>query len=198
MFTAQWSKQAYTVTFEAGTDGTMTGDAAAQVDYNGSVPADKIPTVTAGAGKVFIGWLNSGDNSVYTAASLANYKVTGNVTFTAQYANDSDAIVIFDYDGGTATAKRFIGRVNLYWPRQMRCWSRLGAIAYCAASFTWICPSLLRRYWSSPICLIFIASTLASKSSSVAQTSAGICCAMVLIAYCGWGNWTTGTISPVS
>lgn len=105
VFTAQWSKQEYTVTFEAGTDGTMTGDAAAQVAYNGSVPADKIPNVTANAGKVFIGWLNSGDNSVYTAESLANYKVTGNVTFTAQYANDSDAIVIFDYDGGTAEGK---------------------------------------------------------------------------------------------
>lgn len=105
VFTAQWSKQAYTVTFEAGTDGTMTGDATAQVNYNGSVPADKIPTVTANAGKVFIGWLNGSDNSVYTKESLANYKVTGNVTFTAQYANDSDAIVIFDYDGGTADGK---------------------------------------------------------------------------------------------
>lgn len=105
VFTAQWSKQAYTVTFEEGTDGTMNGDADAQVDYNGSVPADKIPNVTANAGKVFIGWLNSDDNSVYTAESLANYKVTGNVTFTAQYANASDAIVIFDYDGGTAEGK---------------------------------------------------------------------------------------------
>lgn len=105
VFTAQWSKQTYTVTFEEGTDGTMTGDPAAQVDYNGSVPADKIPDVTANAGKVFIGWLNSGDNSVYTAASLANYKVTDNVTFTAQYADDSNAIVIFDYDGGTADGK---------------------------------------------------------------------------------------------
>lgn len=105
VFTAQWSKQTYTVTFEAGTDGTMTGDPVAQVDYNGSVPADKIPNVTENAGKVFIGWLNGSDNSVYTAESLANYKVTGNVTFTAQYANDSDAIVIFDYDGGTADGK---------------------------------------------------------------------------------------------
>lgn len=105
VFTAKWDEQEYTVTFEAGTDGTMVGDATAQVNYNGSVPADKIPTVTAGAGKVFIGWLNGSDNSVYTAASLANYKVTGNVTFTAKYANASDAIVIFDYDGGTAEGK---------------------------------------------------------------------------------------------
>lgn len=105
VFTAQWSKQTYTVTFKEGTDGTMTGDAAAQVDYNGSVPADKIPNVTENAGKVFIGWLNGSDNSVYTAESLANYKVTGNVTFTAKYANASDAIVIFDYDGGTAEGK---------------------------------------------------------------------------------------------
>lgn len=47
-----------------------------------------------------------------------------------------------------------------------------------------------------PICLIFIASTLASKSSSVAQTSAGICCAMVLIAYCGWGTGRRGLYRP--
>ena len=105
VFTAQWSKQTYTVTFEAGTDGTMTGDDTAQVDYNGSVPADKIPAVNANAGKVFIGWLNGSDHSVYTKESLANYKVTDNVTFTAQYVDDSDAIVIFDYDGGTADGK---------------------------------------------------------------------------------------------
>ena len=108
VFTAQWTIKSYNVTFDVGdnTKGTMSGyTAPVTVEYGKSVASADIPSITTSTGNVFIGWLNSGDNSVYTAASLANYKVTGDVTFTAQYANASDAIVIFDYDGGTADGK---------------------------------------------------------------------------------------------
>ena len=106
VFTAQWTINKYDVTFTPGTDGALdSGDANAvyQVEYDTSVTT--IPTVSANAGKVFVGWLNSLDNSVYTADSLANYKVTGDVTFTAQYMDEGDATVIFVFAGGNVNGE---------------------------------------------------------------------------------------------
>ena len=103
-FTAQWTIKSYDVTFDVGdnTKGTMSGyTAPVTVEYGKSVPSADIPSIAASAGNVFVGWLNSSDNSVYTADSLKNYVVTGNVTFTAQYADASLATVIFVYAGGT-------------------------------------------------------------------------------------------------
>ena len=106
VFTAQWTINKYDVTFEPGTDGSLdSGDANAvyQVEHDTSVTT--IPTVSANAGKVFVGWLNSLDNSVYTADRLANYKVTGDVTFTAQYVDEDKATVIFVFAGGTVNGQ---------------------------------------------------------------------------------------------
>lgn len=103
-FTAQWTIKSYDVTFDVGdnTKGTMSGyTAPVTVEYGKSVASADIPSITASAGNVFVGWLNSSDNSVYTADSLKNYVVTGNVTFTAQYVDASLATVIFVYAGGT-------------------------------------------------------------------------------------------------
>lgn len=103
-FTAQWTIKSYNVTFEVGDDtkGTMTGyTAPVEVEYGKSVASADIPSIAASAGNVFVGWLNSSDNSVYTADSLKNYVVTGDVTFTAQYVDASLATVIFVYAGGT-------------------------------------------------------------------------------------------------
>ena len=107
VFTATWTIETYSVTFaNDDTQGTMTNYAdPIEVEYGSSVAAGDLPQITANTGKVFLGWLNSADNSIYTDDMLANYKVTGNVTFTAQYATDSDAIVIFDYNGGTVGTK---------------------------------------------------------------------------------------------
>lgn len=104
VFTAQWTIKSYDVTFDVGdnTKGTMSGyTAPVPVEYGKSVASADIPSITASAGNVFVGWLNSSDNSVYTADSLKNYVVTGDVTFTAQYADASLATVIFVYAGGT-------------------------------------------------------------------------------------------------
>lgn len=106
VFTAQWTINEYNVTFESGTDGSLDGgnvNAVYQVEHDTSVTT--IPTVSANAGKVFIGWRNSLDNSVYTADSLANYKVTGDVTFTAQYMDEGDATVIFVFAGGNVNGE---------------------------------------------------------------------------------------------
>lgn len=104
VFTAQWTIKSYDVTFDVGdnTKGTMSGyTAPVPVEYGKSVASADIPSITASAGNVFVGWLNSSDNSVYTADSLKNYVVTGDVTFTAQYVDASLATVIFVYAGGT-------------------------------------------------------------------------------------------------
>lgn len=104
VFTAQWTINSYDVTFDVGdnTKGTMSGyTAPVTVEYGKSVASADIPSIAASVGNVFVGWLNSSDNSVYAADSLKNYVVTGNVTFTAQYADASLATVIFVYAGGT-------------------------------------------------------------------------------------------------
>lgn len=106
VFTAQWTINEYDVTFESGTDGSLDGgdvNAVYQVEHDTSVTT--IPAVTANTGKVFVGWLNSLDNSVYTADSLANYKVTANMTFTAQYMDEGEATVIFVYAGGNVNGE---------------------------------------------------------------------------------------------
>ena len=103
-FTAQWTIKSYNVTFDVGDDtkGTMSGyTAPVKVEYGKSVASADIPSIAAIAGNVFVGWLNSSDNSVYTADSLKHYAVTGDVTFTAQYVDASLATVIFVYAGGT-------------------------------------------------------------------------------------------------
>ncbi len=98
VFTAQWTANKFTVTFQSGANGTMQGDASVKVNYNSSIEAGKVPTITAKTGYVFIGWENNGN--VYTNEAVASFKVTSNVTFTARYENISKAIAIFDYNGG--------------------------------------------------------------------------------------------------
>lgn len=105
VFVADWTIESYNVTFaNDDTKGTMSGyTGPIEVEYGSSVA--NVPTIATSTGNVFVGWLNNSDNSIYTQESTKHYVVTGNVTFTAQYANAADAIVIFDYDGGTANGK---------------------------------------------------------------------------------------------
>ena len=100
VFTAQWTANKFTVTFDVGDDnkGEMSGNASVQVDYSSSVEAGSIPTVNAKTGFTFIGWSDA--TSIYSAEAVKTYKVTADVTFTAQYEEDSKAVAIFDYAGG--------------------------------------------------------------------------------------------------
>ena len=107
VFVADWTIESYNVTFaNDDTKGTMSGyTGPIEVEYGSSVASADIPSIAESAGNVFVGWLNSSDNSVYTADSLKNYVVTGDVTFTAQYVDASLATVIFVYAGGTLNDK---------------------------------------------------------------------------------------------
>ncbi len=91
---AQWQAN-YTITYNDGGHGTMSTPNTEQV-----VPGNKItvvPTITAHTGYTFIGW-KEGTNT-YTDAQIKNITPTGNMTFTAQYAQDSTVTFIAGPNG---------------------------------------------------------------------------------------------------
>ena len=69
---ATFAIDTFTVTFEAGAHGALSGETAQTIEYGGMV---SVPSVTPSAGYAFTGW--SGDVSA---------PIVGNATFTAQYA----------------------------------------------------------------------------------------------------------------
>lgn len=95
--TAQYTINTYSVTFDL--DGGVRnggGTLAQTVNYAQSAVA---PTVTAPAGKTFIGWSGTFNN------------VTANITVTAQYSINSYT-VIFDLNGGSSTGATLVQTVN--------------------------------------------------------------------------------------
>ncbi|MDR2711506.1 MAG: S-layer homology domain-containing protein [Clostridiales bacterium] len=100
-YTAQWIVNTYSVTFDAGENGTIEpADHTEEVNYGANVGT--VPDVSPNTGYVFICWQSDEDGSVYTADGVRNYPITKEVTFTAQYTQASNATVIFIYNGGTA------------------------------------------------------------------------------------------------
>ena len=110
IYTAQWTINTYTVTFAAGTNGTMAPDPATQ-SVNHGANVTSVPSITANTGFVFLGW--SDGSGIYDEAAVLSYPVTANVTFTAQYTDSANTTVVFDYNGGTAgsvTSSSFSGK----------------------------------------------------------------------------------------
>lgn len=85
--TAQAVKQ-WTVTFERGDHGTLSGTDSVFVDNNTTVPDNKTPSVTADPGYKFTGWSSSVSGLDIEDA------ITTNVTFTAQYTDDSYTLTL--------------------------------------------------------------------------------------------------------
>lgn len=100
-YTAQWKASKNKVSFDPGTDGTITGDTEEEVAYGEFVK--NIPSITANRGYVFVGWSNN--NGIYNEEAVKTYPITGDVVFTAQYEKSAKAVVIFDYNGGTAESR---------------------------------------------------------------------------------------------
>ena len=84
---AEFAIDTFTVTFEAGTHGAISGAAVQTIDYGGLAA---VPTVTPGVGYAFTGW--TGDVTT---------PVTSNVTFTARYATIPYAITYTGLKGAT-------------------------------------------------------------------------------------------------
>jgi hypothetical protein len=78
-FIAQWDFITYTVSFDKGSGG---GTAPAGRTVNGMMTLPDETGMTAPSGKLFVGWKTG--EMVYAAAAF--YMVTGDVTFTAQWA----------------------------------------------------------------------------------------------------------------
>lgn len=101
VYTAQWTAIEYTVTFNAGINGQLDDPTKAKetVAYNNSVTG--VPVINPNSTWNFAGtWENSLDNKVYTGEEILSYRVTADVTFTAQYNRQDMATVRFEYNGG--------------------------------------------------------------------------------------------------
>lgn len=85
--TAQAVKQ-WTVIFQAGAHGTLSSTDSVFVDNNTTVPDNKIPSVTAEPGYKFTGWSSSVSGLDIEDA------ITTDVTFTAQYTDDSYTLTL--------------------------------------------------------------------------------------------------------
>jgi len=106
-YAATWTAIPRSVTFAAGANGsfaTPSDPLATQSILNGSVVLG-VPAIAADTGWVFVGWASS-LGGIYNNVAVGLMPITADVTFTAQYARDDQAIVIFDYDGGKDGSER--------------------------------------------------------------------------------------------
>ena len=76
----------YTVKFEAGTHGTLSGTTSFTVDSGKTIPS--VPTVQADSDYDFTGWRGS-DGKGYSTSEIKNLSITQDMTFTAQYERES-------------------------------------------------------------------------------------------------------------
>ncbi|WP_276355730.1 S-layer homology domain-containing protein [Cohnella caldifontis] len=73
----------YTVSYQAGEGGSISGPASETV-YGGSSPAS-VPDVTPDPGSTFLGWSSDGGTTLLTRDELASAIITGHITFTAYF-----------------------------------------------------------------------------------------------------------------
>lgn len=64
--------------------------------YNSKITTDNVPTIATDSGYRFLGWLSGENNALYDSEGAADYVVTGNVTFTAQYVKIPELTAAFD------------------------------------------------------------------------------------------------------
>jgi len=109
-YSAVWTPEQYTITFNAGVvSGAITGGVyvhPTSVNYGAqisSIGSNIIPSLTIPTTHTFSGW--SDDFGIFSSDGVLNYTVTGDVTFTAQWVPINHAMVVFNYDGGTYDSK---------------------------------------------------------------------------------------------
>ncbi|NMN02126.1 InlB B-repeat-containing protein, partial [Bifidobacterium panos] len=121
-FTAVWTANENTVTFDEGDHGTIAAGAvtsyavSTDAKVGTGVDASKAqftapPSVTDDAGWTFSGWRCSEDNKLYASKDVKDYVVKGldeknkKVTFTAEYVANAGATVVFNPNGGQIDKK---------------------------------------------------------------------------------------------
>ncbi|NMN02003.1 InlB B-repeat-containing protein, partial [Bifidobacterium panos] len=118
-YTAVWERTVNTVVFDQG-DGTgLDGESTYQVASGDRVPGE--PTASPAAGWTFTGWKCDADDLVYGKDGVkGKYLVTGlqdgsaqTVTFTAQYAKNDGATVVFNANGGQVAGQSLLSESGL-------------------------------------------------------------------------------------
>jgi uncharacterized repeat protein (TIGR02543 family) len=101
-YTAQWTQDQYTVTYTKGDHGTFEDQSTGSLIYDAATPAFDGET-THELGYTFAGW-NDG-KTTYAAGAALPAKVSGNVTYTAQWTQDQYTVTYLDAVGGTLQTK---------------------------------------------------------------------------------------------
>jgi uncharacterized repeat protein (TIGR02543 family) len=73
----------YTVTYVAGSGGSISGSGSEIVAQGGSPTS--VPVVTPDQGSLFLGWSSDGGATLLTSVQLASAVITGNITYTAYF-----------------------------------------------------------------------------------------------------------------
>ncbi|MDH6367500.1 MULTISPECIES: InlB B-repeat-containing protein [unclassified Breznakia] len=117
IYTAQWKRLSYNVTFKQGDNGTLSnkkGDTASTVSEKVKISdtVTFVPGVTANTNYEFVGWKHAGTGKIYSNEAIEKYNVTEDVTFTAVYKEINNATVIFNYNGGLDDDSKFMKTIN--------------------------------------------------------------------------------------
>jgi len=86
-FMAQYSQNIYTVQYDAGDHGSITGTDSESV-IEGESPQN-VPMPKADEGFTFIGWAESDETTIYTSEEVSQMAITSDQTFIAQYAEET-------------------------------------------------------------------------------------------------------------
>ncbi|NMN02538.1 InlB B-repeat-containing protein [Bifidobacterium panos] len=107
-YTAEWTVNPNTVTFDKGDHGTAL-DSTTQYTVNSGEKVPGEPTATPEAGYTFVGWKSSEDGLLYGKDGVKDkYVVSGlnpEVTFTARYEPNNGAKAVFNANGGLIDQK---------------------------------------------------------------------------------------------
>ncbi|NMN02597.1 InlB B-repeat-containing protein [Bifidobacterium panos] len=102
VYVAEWAADSHALTFKQGDHGALTGTTDYQVATDAKLSDANVvaPAVEAEAGWSLVGW-QSEEFGLVTSEQLANLVMPAkDVEFTAQYAQNATATVVFNADGG--------------------------------------------------------------------------------------------------
>ncbi|NMN02029.1 InlB B-repeat-containing protein [Bifidobacterium panos] len=106
VYVAQWEADSYGLSFKQGDHGALTGTLDYKVATDAKLGDANVvaPKVEAEAGWSLVGW-QSEEYGLVTSEQLASLVMPAKaVEFTAQYAQNATATVMFSFDGGTDAA----------------------------------------------------------------------------------------------
>lgn len=93
-----FNTQVIVVTFEAGSNGTMTPATYSETVTSGNC-VTSVPTITANSNYTFLGWTNDGGTTTYSSDDILVMGITTNTTFTAIY--QQNYTLTFETNGGS-------------------------------------------------------------------------------------------------